>query len=277
LIDLVIQGAAVPTFLIDRIAGLTGAQQISPQPPQAVRLRCVTRHPEVPALCAGERLDFAYIASGRRLADYGLLAMDMDSTLITIECIDEVADFAGKKGEVSAITEAAMRGEIDYTESLKRRVGLLAGLPASILGKVFEERLRLSTGARELLAAAQTAGLKTLLVSGGFTYFTERLQAELRLDAAFSNVLEVVDGQLTGRVLGDIVDARGKARHVAAMRDSLGLARDQVIAIGDGANDLLMMAEAGLSVAYHAKPVAREEATVALNYVGLDGLLNLFE
>ena len=277
MIDLVLQGAAVPTFLIDRIASLTGAREVSPQPPQAVRLRGVSRHPDVPALCAGERLDFAYIPSGRQLKDYGLLAMDMDSTLITIECIDEVADFAGKKPEVSAITESAMRGEIDYTESLRRRVALLAGLPAGILGRVFEERLRLSDGARELLAAAQAAGLKTLLVSGGFTYFTERLQADLRLDAAFSNVLEIADGQLTGRVLGDIVDARGKARHVAAMRDALKLDREQVIAIGDGANDLLMMAEAGLSVAYHAKPVARDGAAVALNYVGLDGLLNLFE
>ena len=277
MIDLVLQGAAVPTFLIDRIAGLTKAAQVTPQPPQAVRLRNVTRHPDVPSLCAREHLDFAYIDSGRRLSDYGLLAMDMDSTLITIECIDEVADFAGKKAEVSAITEAAMRGEIDYTESLRRRVALLAGLPASILGRVFDERLRLSPGARELLTAAHSAGLKTLLVSGGFTYFTERLKADLGLDAAFSNILEVVDGTLSGKVLGDIVDARGKARHVAAMRDALGLRRDQVITIGDGANDLLMMAESGLSVAYHAKPVAREEAAVALNYVGLDGLLHLFE
>ena len=272
-LDLVLLGAAVPTWLVDRLRALTGAEAILPQPPQSVRLRGAQRHPDVATLCAAEKLDFAYVEAGKRLADFGLLAMDMDSTLITIECIDEVADFAGKKPEVAAITEAAMRGEIDYTESLKRRVALLAGLPEAALGRVYEERLRLSDGAERLLAAARAAGLKTMVVSGGFTYFTGRLQQQLGLDYAFSNLLEIEDGKLTGRVVGTIVDAAGKARHVARTRDQLGLSKAQVITIGDGANDLLMMAESALSVAYHAKPVARAEAAIALNYTGLDGLL----
>jgi phosphoserine phosphatase len=274
-LDLVLLGGAVPTWLVDRLRGLTGATAAVPQPPQAVRLTGAQRHPDVSLLCAAEKLDFAYIETGKRLADFALLAMDMDSTLITIECIDEVADFAGKKPEVAAITEAAMRGEIDYTESLKRRVALLAGLPEAALGRVYEERLRLSDGAERLLAAARANGLKTMVVSGGFTYFTGRLQEQLGLDYAFSNVLEIEDGKLTGRVVGNIVDAAGKARHVARTREQLGLAKAQVITIGDGANDLLMMAESALSVAYHAKPVARAEATIALNYVGLDGLLTI--
>jgi phosphoserine phosphatase len=276
-LDLVLHGAAVPTWLLDRLRHLTGARAVETRPPQSLRLRSVTPHPDVKPLCQHEKLDFAYIASGRRLSDYGLLAMDMDSTLITIECIDEVADFAGKKPEVSAITESAMRGEIDYTESLRQRVALLAGLPESTLGRVFDERLRLSPGAPELLAAARAAGLKTMVVSGGFTYFTSRLQKELGLDYAFSNVLEVRDGKLTGSVIGDVVDARGKARHVARVRAELGLTKSQVITIGDGANDLLMMAESELSVAFHAKPVAREEAAVALNFSGLDGLLAVLD
>jgi phosphoserine phosphatase len=274
-LDLVLLGAAVPTWLVDRLRALTGAEAILPQPPQSVRLRGAQRHPDVATLCAAEKLDFAYVEAGKRLADFGLLAMDMDSTLITIECIDEVADFAGKKPEVAAITEAAMRGEIDYTESLKRRVALLAGLPEAALGRVYEERLRLSDGAERLLAAARAAGLKTMVVSGGFTYFTGRLQQQLGLDYAFSNLLEIEDGKLTGRVVGTIVDAAGKARHVARTRDQLGLSKAQVITIGDGANDLLMMAESALSVAYHAKPVARAEAAIALNYAGLDGLLTV--
>ena len=276
-LDLVLHGAAIPTWLLDRVTALTAATAVEAQPPQAMRLKAVTPHPNVRALCSAEKLDFAYIPAGRRLNDFGLLAMDMDSTLITIECIDEVADFAGKKPEVSAITESAMRGEIDYTESLKRRVALLAGLPESTLGKVFDERLRLSPGAPQLLAAAKSSGLKTMVVSGGFTYFTGRLREELGLDYAFANVLEAIDGKLTGRVIGDIVDARGKARHVARVRTELGLDKSQVITIGDGANDLLMMAESELSVAFHAKPVAREEAAMALNFTGLDGLLTVLD
>lgn len=279
-LDLVIQGGALPTFLLDRCVAATGAKTVAPQPPQVTRLKDVTRpagfDSELGPLLANERLDWAFVDSGRKLADFGLIAFDMDSTLITIECIDELADFAGKKAEVSAVTESAMRGEIDYRESLRRRLALLAGLDARVLARVYGERLLLSPGARELLAAAQAAGLRTAILSGGFTYFTERLRIELGFDFATSNELEIAGGKLTGRVVGDIVDAQAKAHHLVRLRDELGLRKEQVIAVGDGANDLLMMAEAGVSVAFRAKPATRAKATVALNHCGLDGLLNLF-
>jgi len=278
--DLVIQGGALPTFLLDRALAATGADRVEPCPPQVVRLKGAVRSAEfddaIAPLLYNERLDWAFVDGGKRLSDFGLIAFDMDSTLITIECIDELADFAGKRAEVSAITEAAMRGELDYRESLRRRVGVLAGLDARVLARVFGERLLLSPGARELLEAAQNAGLRTAILSGGFTYFTERLRIELGFDFATSNELEISGGKLTGRVIGDIIDATAKAHHLARLRDELGLRHEQVIAVGDGANDLLMMAEAGVSIAYHAKPATRAKASVALNFGGLDGILNLY-
>jgi phosphoserine phosphatase len=206
----------------------------------------------------------------------GLLAIDMDSTLITIECIDEMADMAGVKAEVSAITAAAMAGKLDYAESLRLRVGRLEGLSQGALAHVYDERLQLAPGAETMLAAMQRAGVKVLLVSGGFSFFTERLKTRLGLDYSISNLLEIVDGRLTGRVTGRIVDAEAKAAKLRSVRDALGLATERVIAIGDGANDLAMMAEAGVSIAYRAKAVARGKADYALDYVGLDGVLNLF-
>ncbi len=278
--NLIIQGGALPTFLLERIVAATGASTVEPRPPQVVRLSGASRTPEFDALIPlieAERLDWAFVESGKKLSDFGLIAFDMDSTLITIECIDELADFAGRKAEVSAVTEAAMRGEIDYRESLRRRLALLAGLDARVLARVFGERLLLSPGARELLEAAQNAGLRTAILSGGFTYFTERLRIELGFDFATSNELEISGGKLTGRVVGDIVDAAAKGHHLARLTDELGFRKEQVIACGDGANDLLMMAQAGLSVAFHAKPATRAKADMAINFGGLDSLLNLFD
>ena len=278
--NLIIQGGALPTFLLERIVTATGASAVEPRPPQVVRLKGTSRTSEFNALIPlieAEKLDWAFIASGKKLSDFGLICFDMDSTLITIECIDELADFAGKKAEVSAVTEAAMRGEIDYRESLRQRLALLAGLEARVLARVFGERLLLSPGARELLEACQNAGLRTAILSGGFTYFTERLRIELGFDFATSNELEISGGKLTGRVVGDIVDASAKAHHLARLTDELGLKKDQVIACGDGANDLMMMAQAGLSVAFRAKPATRAKADVAINFGGLDSLLNLFD
>ncbi len=247
--------------------------------PCAVRIETadLAQRADLDVYCATHALDYAFVEAGRRLTDFGLVAMDMDSTLITIECIDEIADFCGLKAEVAAITEASMRGEIkDFNESLTRRVALLKGLDASALEKVYEERLQLSPGAAKMLAGAKAAGMKTLLVSGGFTFFTDKLQARLALDFTRANTLEIVDGKLTGRVLGEIVNADVKARTLREACDKLGIEPARAIAMGDGSNDLKMMAAAGLSVAFRAKPVVREAASVAFNHVGLDGLLRLF-
>jgi phosphoserine phosphatase len=273
---LVIQGAVLAHDDLRRISDLAGARGSERLSAGACRLIGAQPRPEIAEYCARAGLDFGFVPEDRKLEDMGLLAIDMDSTLITIECIDELADLAGVKAEVSAITAAAMSGELDYAESLRRRVGLLRGLDQGALARVYDERLRLSPGAETMLAAMQRAGVKTLLVSGGFSYFTERLKTELGLDYAISNALELEGGCLTGRIAGSIVDAEAKAAKVRVVRDQLGIKRDRIIAIGDGANDLAMLAEAGLSVAYRAKPVARAKADYALDYAGLTGVLNLF-
>ncbi len=215
------------------------------------------------------------------LSSFKLVAFDMDSTLINIECVDEIAGAAGRKAEVAAITEAAMRGEItDYKESLRRRVALLKGVPAAALEQVYAERLQLNPGAEALVRALQAAGLKTLLVSGGFTFFTDRIRDRLGLDFTRSNMLEIADGHLTGRMVdqpwGDICDGDEKKRMLLQTCEQLGLQPKQAIAVGDGANDLPMMGVAGLSVAYHAKPKVREQAMVQINDGGLDRLLEVF-
>lgn len=228
----------------------------------------------VAAACAANACDFAFLPPGQRLSDFALLAMDMDSTLISIECIDEIADFGGRKAEVAAITEAAMRGEItDYKESLRRRVALLEGVAESALRSVLDERLRLNPGAERLVSTARAAGLRTLLVSGGFTFFTGKMRERLSLNYTRSNVLEIADGRLTGRLVGDIVDATVKAETLAATCEALGVPTTRAIAIGDGANDLEMMRIAGLSVAYHAKPRVRAETTASIDAGGLDVVL----
>jgi len=217
-----------------------------------------------------------------RLRDFKLIAFDMDSTLINIECVDEIADAVGRKAEVAAITEAAMRGEIaDFKDSLRRRVALLKGVTLASMEAVYRERLRLNPGAAELIAHCKAAGMKVLLVSGGFIFFTDRVRDLLAIDFTRSNVLEIEDGVLTGRMLdqpwGDICDGAEKRRMLLQTCELMGISPKRAIAMGDGANDLPMMGEAGLSVAYHAKPKVREQAMVAINSGGLDRLLEVFK
>jgi phosphoserine phosphatase len=202
-----------------------------------------------------------------------LLITDMDSTLINIECIDEIADHLGIKGKVAAITEAAMRGEIDFATSLTRRVALLEGIDVEALKDVYDNRLQLNPGAQQLLDGLKALDIKVALVSGGFTFFTDQLEERLGLDFTLANVLDINNGKLTGKVLGDIVDATGKAQFLARLCEQLGVATSQAIAVGDGANDLEMMGCAGLSVAYHAKPAVQEQALTAINCGGLDSIL----
>lgn len=266
----------IPSSHLDRIASLSLASRIEQVATHAYRLREAKPHDGVPMFCYEHQLDYGFVRAGQHISDFGLVVMDMDSTLISIECIDEIADMQGIKPQVSEITEAAMRGEIDFAESLRRRVALLEGLEESALQRVYDERLQLNPGAELMLAELNKHGIKTLLVSGGFTFFTERLKARLGLDFAHANTLEIVDGRLTGQVLGDILDAQAKADWLTHIRGELELRPEQVIAMGDGANDLKMMAEAGTGIAYHAKPIVRTQATFALNFVGLNGLVNLF-
>ena len=214
------------------------------------------------------------------LDQFKLIAFDMDSTLINIECIDEIADAAGRKAEVSAITEAAMRGEIsDFKDSLRRRVALLKGVPQEALDDVFNNRLRLNPGAKALVDTCKQHGMKVLLVSGGFTFFADRVQHMLNIDFTRSNILEIADGYLTGRLVdqawGDICDGAEKRKKLLETCADMGIKPEQSIAMGDGANDLLMMGVAGLSVAYHAKPKVREQAMVSIQEGGLDRLLEI--
>jgi phosphoserine phosphatase len=273
---LVIQGLDVETHDLKEIAKLSGATRIENLGNNAFRLHDYKTRDGVAEYCAKAKLDFAFVPQPRKLSDFGLVAMDMDSTLITIECIDEMADLQGIKPQVAAITASAMRGEIEYHESLRRRLALLEGMEEPGLQHVYDQRLKLSPGAERMLERLRLLGIKTLLVSSGFTFFTERLKQRLSLDYTLSNTLEIKNGKLTGKVLGAIVDAQGKAAKVRELRDTLRLTREQVIAIGDGANDLAMIAEADVSIAYHAKPVVRGKATYCFDNVGLDGLLNLY-
>jgi phosphoserine phosphatase len=276
-VNLVVQGPAATQAQAAQLAAMIGAARTEPLGPSAFRLARAARRDGVAAWCEARRLDYAWVPEGRRFDRLKLLAMDMDSTLITIECIDELGAAVHKKPEIAAITGQAMRGEIDYPESLRRRVALLAGLGEDVLQDVYDDKLRLTPGADALIDKCRRHGVKLLLVSGGFTFFTERLRARLGFDDTVSNVLEVEGGKLTGKILGSIVDAGAKAAKFRRMAQRLGAGKDQTVAIGDGANDLAMMAEAGTSIAFHAKPAVRAKATHALDYSGLDGVLALFE
>jgi phosphoserine phosphatase len=275
--NLVVQGPALSDGDVEALALLVKPAFVEPVAPRAFRLRRAMQNEGVAALCEARRIDHAWMPEGRRFADLKLVAMDMDSTLINIECIDELGDLAGRKAEIAAVTAQAMRGEIEYRESLRRRVRALAGLPESSLAEIYEKRLKLTPGAEALVGACKKHGVKLLLVSGGFTFFTERLKQRLGLDYTISNELEVKDGKLSGALLGELVDADAKAAKFVSVLKQLGGTKPQSVAIGDGANDLKMMAEAGISVAFRAKPVVRAQATCALSWSGLDGVRNLLE
>jgi phosphoserine phosphatase len=277
--DLVIQAPHVLREDLEILRLMTGAQGVEPLDRaqcDAYRLHEPDAQGGVAEACAAAGYDFALVPHARALERLRLVALDMDSTLITIECIDEIAALHGIGDRIAAITAAAMRGEIDFRESLTRRVSLLRGLSIDALARVYDERLRLSPGAERLFATVRSRRVKTLLVSGGFTFFTDRLRARLAIDHVLANVLEVEDGRLTGRIAGNIVDAAAKAAYfrelAARYRGTEGL----TLGIGDGANDLPMLAQADVSVAYHAKPVVRAQATHAIDHCGLDAVLNLF-
>lgn len=281
--DLVIQGPTLSPEALDTFKVVCLPERITLYQRAA---RCVAVRDDaetrkgVQGLSDFWKLDHAFVDPQLRLSDFRLLALDMDSTLINIETLDEVAAYAGKGEQVAAITAAAMRGEVDYKESLRRRVSMLAGVEATLLARVHDEKLAFNDGAQRLVSECRNAGLKTLLATGGFTFFTERVKAKLNIDYTRSNELEIAAGRLTGKVTGpnggDIVDAEGKAQAVRDACAEIGCATARTIVIGDGANDVKMMNLAGISVAYRAKPVVREQATYALNHSGLDGVLNWF-
>lgn len=274
---LVIQGRAVSMAHLTHIHRLVGGNTQFMQIAEFAYYLPVSTNDfsEVRVFCAEQKMDCALMHDMQRLNHFGLCVMDMDSTLINIECIDEIADLMGLKPQISAITESAMRGEINFSTSLIQRVALLKGLPETALQRVINERLQLNPGAQEWIAACKANNIKTMVVSGGFTFFANHVKALLDIDYAVSNTLEIVDGKLTGIIVGDIVDAERKAQELLSLREKLGLKPDQTIAIGDGANDLKMMAVAGIGVAYHAKPIVQSQTSYALNFSGLDGVANL--
>ena len=277
--ELVVQAPALADDRLAELAERLGARAIVPVglgAPVAYRFPGVAATATALATARAAGCDAAAVPPGRRLDRVRVVAMDMDSTLITIECIDEIADMKGIKPEIAAITEAAMRGEIDFAQSLTRRVALLEGLPVADLARVYDERLRLSPGAERMLAGFKAAGAVTALVSGGFTFFTDRLKSRLKLDFTLSNTFEVRAEKLTGRIAGAIVDAQAKAEALRSLARKHGGADGMSVAIGDGANDLPMFAAANVSIAYRAKPVVRAAATCALDVCGLDGALNFF-
>lgn len=275
--NLIIQGLHVNNSDLRALAKLSRADGIERITAQAFRLTNAAYSNDISEYCTQVELDFAFVNANLKLTDFRLIAMDMDSTLLAIESIDEIADMHNIKPQVAAITLQTMQGELSFEESLARRTALLRGLHQDALQKVYDDRVSLNPGAERMLQQAKLAGLKTMVISGGFTFFTDRIKARLGFDFAAANVLEIEENRLTGKVVGEIIGRQGKAQVLNQIRDELGIKREQIIAIGDGANDLGMMTEAGVSIAYHAKPIVRDHATYAIDYVGLDGVINLFK
>ena len=277
--DLVVQGSDIDTPALKALARLTGGSEIVAlhrAATQGFRIAGEERRDAVTAFCLEAGFDFAFVPHDRRLERVRLVAFDMDSTLIIEELIDEIADAGGIKAEIAPITARAMRGEIDFRQSLEQRVARLQGFAVTALQKVYDERLALSPGAERIVAAFKRIGARTLLVSGGFTFFTERLKERLGIDYTLGSAVEIEGGRLTGRLAGKIVDGDAKAAAFARLSDEHGGGHGLAVAIGDGANDLPMLRRADVSVAYHAKPVVRSAATHAIDYCGLDAVLNLF-
>ncbi|PZP50570.1 MAG: phosphoserine phosphatase SerB [Pseudopedobacter saltans] len=276
---LIIQGENLSQEKIRSIVDISKAKLNTQTSSKSWRLDNVdaATHDMVMSLSKSLEVDIAFLPDDVNFKDYKLLAMDMDCTFIQIECIDEIADLYGVKDQVAAITHASMNGELDFNESLTRRVALLKGLEESALQTVFDKKLRLSPGAEIMLDNLKKEGIKTLLVSGGFTFFTEKLKEQYQLDYTRANTLEIKNGMLTGKIIGDIVNAEKKAETLLRYCNELGIEPKQTIAMGDGANDLKMLHAAGLSIAYHAKPKVKAQADISFDYVGLDGVINLFK
>ena len=276
MIKLILQGSALTADAANKIKDSVQGQLLNNNGFSTIEAQTITAS-ELNRLRAQYQFDINVLPENFDPRNTKLLITDMDSTLINIECVDEIADFINVKPQVAAITEAAMRGEIDFETSLRQRVSLLKGLEVSALERVYEERLRLNPGAEIMLKGLKQQGIKTALVSGGFTFFTERLKNRLDLDFTMANLLAEHNGLLTGEVVGDICGAQAKADFLLTHCDVLNISPSQIVAMGDGANDLLMMNEAGLSIAYHAKPTVQQQAASTLNYCGLEGVLGLLQ
>tara|TARA_Y100000590_G_scaffold442691_1_gene571127 strand:- start:28557 stop:29399 length:843 start_codon:yes stop_codon:yes gene_type:complete len=273
--DLIIQGFDIETSALRQLAKFSGANQIKRINRIAFRLVDAVQQECIPSFCLERELDFSFVNKLENIDNFRLIGMDMDSTLIGIESIDELADVHGVRKQVAELTKKTMYGDISFSESLIKRTALLRGLDYCVMQKIYDEKLIFNPGAERMLLKLRDAGIKTILISGGFTFFTNKLKERLGLDYAFANTLEVANGKLTGRLVGDIIGEKGKGEILNKIRNQLGFKKKDLLAVGDGANDVPMFEEAEISIAYHAKPIAQENATHVINHVGLDGIINI--